>query len=185
MPCGIFMKDHLVLGDVLAAEADALILTIDGAMRGMEGNIARAFARRWPEDWEAVEESVAYPLRVGDAVAVKLDDTDCPFRLILVAATLHHLETLDDGEKCAVVRQAFRRCLELAVRCRAVRVATAVMTGGWRLTPEAAFAAMVAAWRGFASRERLRLTVCTLDVALYQQWSTQDRLDTTTRCDRD
>ena len=36
-------------GNVLDAKADAIILTIDGAANGMEGNIARAFARKWPD----------------------------------------------------------------------------------------------------------------------------------------
>lgn len=171
------MDMQVVHGDVLAADADALILTIDGAKRGMEGNIARAFVRRWPVAWAQVEESVSYPLRLGGATAVRLDDRACPFRWILVASTLHHLETLEDDWKLAVVRQALHRCLELAVHHRVRQVATAVMCGGWRLTPDAAFMAMTATWRGFASRNRLRLTVCTTDAAFYEQCATQDLLN--------
>jgi hypothetical protein len=45
-------------GNVLDAIADALILTIDGAKKGMEGNIARAFARKWPEIWHELEDEM-------------------------------------------------------------------------------------------------------------------------------
>lgn len=90
------MALELVTGDVLDAKADALLLNIDGAKRGMEGNIARQFARRWTDDWEDMQRDVRYPVPIGRTVAVPWGG-DCPWRLILFASTLHHLDVLDDG----------------------------------------------------------------------------------------
>ena len=56
----------LELGDVLDAQTEAILLTVDGSARnkrdparpirgGKEqfgGNISNQFAKRWPEDWE-------------------------------------------------------------------------------------------------------------------------------------
>ena len=56
------MAFELVTGDILDAKTDALLLTIDGTRRGMEGNIARQFARRWPDDWEDMQRDVRYPV---------------------------------------------------------------------------------------------------------------------------
>ena len=64
------MTLELVTGDVLNARADALLLTIDGTKRGMEGNIARQFARRWPDDWEDMQRDVRYPVPMGRTVVV-------------------------------------------------------------------------------------------------------------------
>ncbi len=52
----------LVYGDVFDAVADGLLLTIDGAKKGMEGNVARAYARRWPDAFEEIEYEIPYPL---------------------------------------------------------------------------------------------------------------------------
>ena len=42
--CEGYLMIKIVEGDVLASDADAVILTIDGAKRGLEGNIARSYA---------------------------------------------------------------------------------------------------------------------------------------------
>lgn len=39
------MAIELINGDLLEVKADAVLLTIDGSKPGMEGNIARQFAR--------------------------------------------------------------------------------------------------------------------------------------------
>lgn len=135
------MALDLVTGDVLDAKADALLLTIDGAKRGMEGNIARQFARRWPDDWEDMQRDVRYPVPIGRTFAVPWDG-DCPWRLILFASTLHHLDVLDDGQKRSVIRSSLTEAMQLCVQHQATTLATAVLQGGWRLSTEDALQEM-------------------------------------------
>lgn len=63
------MALELIAGNVLDAKADALLLTIDGTKRGMEGNIARQFVRRWSDDWGDMQRDVRHPIPIGRAVA--------------------------------------------------------------------------------------------------------------------
>jgi hypothetical protein len=135
---------EIIQEDVLAAKADALILTIDGAKRGMEGNIARAYARRWPDAWIEIEDEIKYPVPLGRTVAIH-PDNDSGFPLVLIASTLNHVDTLNEQRKAAIVRSALSEAIQLAILHRARRLATVPMTGGWRLELEPALAAMMSA----------------------------------------
>jgi O-acetyl-ADP-ribose deacetylase (regulator of RNase III) len=126
------MAVQILQGNALDARADALVLTIDGARRGMEGNIARAFARRWPDAFEEIEEQIRYPIPLGRTVATH-PESDCPFRTVLFASTLHHLDVLTDTQKSAIIASALTEAVNLALKHRCRSVATAVMSGGWRL----------------------------------------------------
>lgn len=135
------MPIEIIHGDVLSVSADALILTIDGARKGLEGNLARAFARRWPDAFMDVEDQIRYPVPLGRTVATH-PENECGFPLILVASTLHHIDVLSDAQKAGVIRSAMREALTLAHRHRVTRLAATVMTGGWRLGLEPALVAM-------------------------------------------
>jgi O-acetyl-ADP-ribose deacetylase (regulator of RNase III) len=140
------MTLEFVAGDVLDVSSDALLLTIDGAKRGMEGNIARQFARRWPEDWEDMQQDVKYPIPIGRTVVVPWDG-DCPWRLIIFASTLHHLDVLNEQQKRNVIRSSLSEALQLCVRYKATSLATVVLQGGWRLSAEAALQEMQSTYR--------------------------------------
>lgn len=146
------MAIRILKGNALDAQADALILTIDGARRGMEGNIARAFARRWPETFEEIDEQIRYPVPLGRTVATH-PESDCPFRTILFASTLHHLDVLPDMQKSAIISSALSEAVTLTLKHRCRSVATAVMSGGWRLPFEVALSAMLKTLEPYASRE--------------------------------
>lgn len=133
---------EFVEGDVLSSPADAVVLTIDGAKKGMEGNIARSYARRWPDAWMEIEDAIRYPVPLGRCIAVA-PENESPFRLVLLASTLHHLDVLTDAQKAGIVRAALDDAIKLALRHRVGRLATAVMTGGWRMEVEPALAAML------------------------------------------
>jgi hypothetical protein len=138
--------------DVLDARADAVVLTIDGARRGLEGNIARAFARRWPDAWTEIEDSVRYPLALGNAVAVNPEE-ECGFAVVLVASTLHHVDILDTGQKTRLIRAALSRVIQLARLRRVRKLAMAPFTGGWRLELHEALHAMFQELRMIGSIE--------------------------------
>lgn len=48
------MPLRVLQADLFSVKSEALLLTIDGARRGLEGNLARQFARLSPDDWEDV-----------------------------------------------------------------------------------------------------------------------------------
>jgi len=135
------MSIRIVHGDVLQAEADALLLTIDGSRRGLEGNIARAFAKRFPEAWESIEGAAPFPIALGRTVLVR-HDGDAPWRSFMIAATLHHVDVIDDGAKLEVMRRAFREALLLCGRHAISSLATTVLTGGWRIDAIRALSSM-------------------------------------------
>lgn len=136
--------------NLLTSRAQALILTIDGKAKGMEGNIARAYGRKYPEVWEEIECEVKYPSPLGSVQGITVDkNQECPQRLICLAATLHHIEVLSDDEKLSVVRTALRNSLHLAQKYRITRLATSILTGGWRLPHKQAFTAMLQVYESF------------------------------------
>lgn len=135
------MQLRILQGNVLDAKADSIILTIDGAAKGMEGNIARAFARRWPDVWVEVENEIIYPLPLGEVYEVE-PSAESPFQLILIASTLNHKDTLSEVNKKSVVRTALEASVNIANRFNLRTIASGIMVGGWRLSQTSAFVAM-------------------------------------------
>ncbi|MBI5847176.1 MAG: hypothetical protein HZB31_04380 [Nitrospirae bacterium] len=135
------MAVSIINGNVLEAQADALILTIDGARKGMEGNIARQFSRKWPEVWAELEDEISYPLPLGQVFDYE-PVSECPFKLLLIASTLVHMGNLTEYYLKGIVRTAFEEALTRAAEYNVSKVASAVMSGGWRLKPQAAFLSM-------------------------------------------
>ena len=127
--------------DVLETKADALLLTLDGARAGLEGNVARQFARRWPDDWQDMTRRLRFPIPLGRTVAIPWEG-DAPWKLFLFASTLHHVDILDDSEKARIASKAFHEALKLCAQHRACSIATVMFTGGWRLSRDQAIASM-------------------------------------------
>ena len=160
------MSLELICGNALDAEADALIVTIDGAARCLYGTIAQAFQRRWPRNFDGLVRRIEYPLSIGRAQAVAIDG-DCPFRLVIAASTLHHVGVLSVTEKLRVVQQALLASLQLAHRHRAATLATGLLSGGWRLPARDALQAMKLGYERFDRRDQVRLLVCVRDEATF------------------
>jgi O-acetyl-ADP-ribose deacetylase (regulator of RNase III) len=151
------MALELMKGDLLEVNSDAVLLTIDGGKPGMEGNIARQFARRFPEDWQYLQRDIRYPVPFGRSVIVSWDG-DCPWSHIVFASTLHHVGVLEEHEKRRVIRLALTEALQLCVRHGIRSLSSAVLQGGWRLSPEAALEEMEAAYQS-AGCLQVRLVV--------------------------
>jgi hypothetical protein len=159
---------RLLHTNVIDAAADALLLTIDGQARGLRGNLAHAFQRRWPEAYEEFESQLRFPVPLGTAIRVDAD-TNCPWRTILFVSTLHHVDTLDGAGKLAVIQRALGSALQIAVRTGLRTLATAPMKGGWRLTTPEAYRTMHDVWLGSALRRSGgSLLVCCLNVVEYE-----------------
>jgi hypothetical protein len=141
------MAIEILKGNLLEALNEGIILTIDGAARGMEGNIARAFATKYPEVWEELEFDIYYPVPLGSALLLQVHpDLECQNTMVLLASTLNHLDVLTDSDKLKVAEAALRKSLSLAAHKGVRSVGTAVLAGGWRLKVIQAFEGMMAVY---------------------------------------
>ena len=133
------MKIEIFNKNLFESSDEGIILTIDGAAKGMEGNLARNFARLNPEAWEEIEYDIKYPIPLGTSKVFEIHpDIECKNKYCFIASTLNHLDTLTEGEKLKVQSSAFRQALSLAESNQISILATAVMVGGWRLEFEVA-----------------------------------------------
>ncbi len=140
----------LHLGDVLSAEADAIVAAIDGTITPrveqldrVLGNVGRAFVKRFPaaDFLTELEAQLDLPLPLGRATVIEV--SACPFRAVVLVSSLHHVEHLDGAAKRALVRTCMTSASTVAAAAGFGTVSTAVLQGGWRLPPDAAFAAMI------------------------------------------
>jgi len=157
------MVMNILQGNVLDAKAEAVILSIDGAAKGMEGNLTRQFAMRWPEVWGEIQDEIRNPIPLGKVIEYE-PVIGCSFRLILMASTLHHREVLSDAAKQGIIRDATEKSLQLAARFSIDTIAAPLMVGGWRLTLQSAFLSMV---DGYESARRNNINT-NLDIHILQ-----------------
>jgi len=163
------MSLKIIRGNVLDAKADAIIFTIDGAAKGMEGAVSRQFARRWPEVWSEVEDEIRYPVPLGNVFEHE-PVAQSSFRVIILAATLHHKDDLNEQAKKGVVKTALETAIKTAAGYGATTIATTIMKGGWRLKEEAAFMAMSAACESaFRKHPNIELLVYVPDELLFEK----------------
>jgi len=161
---------QFVNGNVLDIAADAILLTVDGMAKGMEGNIARAFARRWPDIWDKVKEEIPYPLPYGSVFDYEPDDPDCPFKLVLIASLLPHREVTAPAQK-GFIRSSFDAVLRCALHdYRLASLAAPLLKCGWRLSAQEELLAMIDAVdapgvKGLSGV----VSIATLDAAEYDQ----------------
>lgn len=146
---------NILHGNVLDADSDAIILTVDGATKGMEGNLSRQFALRWPDVWQEIQDEMTQPIPLGRVVEFETV-SDCPFRLVLLASTLHHHNVLSEAAKQGIISDATERSLVIASRYNIGKVATLIMTGGWRLSMQKAFLSMV---EGYESARQKKINI--------------------------
>lgn len=144
---------RIVVGNILDTPADGLLLTIDGSKRGLEGNLARQFEKRWPDDWQDMQPDIRYPVPLGKTVAVPWDG-DCPWKYIIFASTLHHLDAYSENEKRTIVNSAFFDAIHRCRRLGVASLSTIVLRGGWRLSMQDAFRAMNDAWKSSHAHSR-------------------------------
>lgn len=160
------MKLQVLEEDLFLSPADAVFIAIDGAAHGMEGRLARTFAVRFPDaDFlEELDSQLDYPIPLGSANAVELDDDTSPFRLVVVLSTLDHKESLSNSARRSVAASALLSGLKIAASLDCITVRTPVLTGGWRLSQEEAFSAMLAALDASSHRTSVEtIQICCLE----------------------
>lgn len=172
------MRIQIVNGNILDSTDDAIILTIDGAARGMEGNVTRCFARKYSELWEDMEQEISFPLSLGQVQAVKIPaGWGCPHRFALMASTLHHKDVLFDEEKMKVIKRALSRALSLATQKGCITVAATMLTGGWRVPLLSAFESMIDVFQRFQSVNTIPLNVTIYVINESEYLDIQEYLD--------
>jgi hypothetical protein len=169
------MELGILHGDVLDADSDAILMTIDGSAKGMEGNICLQFRKRWPEVWDEIMEDIRYPIALGkvyDYEPVSLSN----FRFILLASTLHHRDIMMEGQKKNVIKTALEDAINRALSYKITRIATGIMRGGWRLPDTVAFMAMLDACEtADRAGKNLNIDIYITDSKLYEIISSQAR----------
>lgn len=109
------MTISMVNENILDSNVEAIILTVDGAKKGMEGNIARAFLNKYPTAWELLEYEITYPIPLGMSKIFNIeDDDDCNQKFCIIASTLHHLDVLEQSNKRNTINSALRYALTQA-----------------------------------------------------------------------
>jgi hypothetical protein len=136
------MALNILQGNVLDAKAEAIILTIDGAAKGMEGNLSREFASRFPGVWNEIQNKIEYPVPLGSVIEYETAGK-CAFRLVLLATTLNHLEMISDPARQGIICDVTEKSLNIAAKYKINAIASPVLTGGWRLTMQKAFLSIV------------------------------------------
>jgi hypothetical protein len=164
-----YLPLNVLNSNVLDTPADALLIPIDGQARGLRGNIAHAFMRRWPDAYEDFESHLEFPVPLGSVRRVD-EDTDSPWKTIVFLSTLHHLDTLATDEKLNVIRLALGHAFSKAVSGGLGSYSTAVLKGGWRLPLDLAFRTMIDTYNASQfARQRRTLNVCNLSTAAYER----------------
>ncbi len=148
------MTIELIHNNVFAGKEQAILLTVDGLASGMEGNIARAFERKYPECWEELNLDIQYPIPLGQSRLYEIDDglaedENCPYRYAVIASTLHHLENLNNQERQQIISRALKSALSLTAQKGIGTLATTILTGGWRLPETDALITMLKTYQDF------------------------------------
>jgi len=129
--------------DILLSTAQAIILSIDGYNKGMEGKLAREFEKAYPTVWNKIESFISYPLPMGKIKGLQIDGN--PFNHIIVASLLPHIENISYQMQKEIVFSAYSETLNYCVQKGITHVTSGLLTCGWRLQPIDAFTIMTQA----------------------------------------
>lgn len=128
--------------DILNQPSGLIILPIDGIAAGHEGALGRNFIKLYPENWQIISQKMKYPLPLG-----KTECIDCTqaegFQYVMMASMLNHTESLSRTDYKSIAYTITRYAVSFAVNNNIRRVATVLLSGGWRLSIDEAFLAMI------------------------------------------
>jgi hypothetical protein len=129
-------------GNILNAHAEGLIITLDGNARGLEGNLARQFKARFPEQWGDIENELNFPIPLG-----RSDYAEAPqpfsFKFIFAVSILDHLNLIGWDKMPSIIRNALYEVCAKAQKLKINTIASLPLTGGFRLSASKALQVMV------------------------------------------
>ncbi len=116
----------------------SIVLTIDGIKKGLLGNLTRQFSLKYPDFWKEIESSIQFPLPLSDVFLFN-SNYEYSNKVVLVVATLNHLQNLDASSIESVCYNAYCKILDLLIRKKIDSVALTLLIGGGRLNSLNAF----------------------------------------------
>jgi len=129
-------------GNVLDAQAEALVFAVDGSAKGMEGNVGRQFVQRWGDEWDEIVKQLGFPIPLGMAAYAKTE-SPVPFRFIFAASILDHMNKVEGVRMPAVLRSALHEVCRMSQTLRLNSLACPLLKGGWRMNVADSFRVMV------------------------------------------
>lgn len=154
--------------DILESSRGMLIMPIDGIGPGHEGRIGRQYALKYPAHWREVSGKISYPLALGKTSFAPQHNLE-GYDNVLVAAILNHLEALSRNDARGIVFSVTKQALNLAAGFEIDRVASVVLKGGWRLSLDEAFMAMLDACEATNGHRKLDFEIYETDQAKYDR----------------
>ena len=146
-----------------------LILPVDGIGAMHEGAIGRKYIELFLEDWQYISRKIQYPIPLGTSRFVP-----CPqgqgYDYLLLASLLNHTEQISKSDFRGFVFNAVRQALYLANGFEIHKVASVVLLGGWRLSLDEAFLAMLDAYeQAFSFAKGLQFEIYETDDKKFQR----------------
>lgn len=122
------------LGNVLDANAEAIIVNVDGAHERMLGNIAHQLKGRIDDEaWEDLMDQVNFPIPLGRCVSAELEDDNVSFKHVIFASCLGHRNLYGGSNHMRYMHSALMDARMCALTIGVKSVAMAMATGGWRI----------------------------------------------------
>ena len=143
--------------------SDAIILTIDGASKGMAGKAARTFGELYPEIWQFIESQVQYPVTAGSSVSISIPG-GIPFKVVFLAATLTHLPDMQNTSQKSLSLRAFNMAIRDATVLGLKTIRCSLPIGGWRVDPLNAFMILSQILeKTYSTTKDMELQLCVLE----------------------
>lgn len=146
-----------------------LILPVDGIGVGHEGALGRKYIDLFPEDWQHISQKVQYPIPLGNSKFVPYPQGR-GYDYLLLVSLLNHTEQVSRSDFKGFVINAVRQAMNLADGFEIQRVASVVLRGGWRISLDEAFMAMLDAYdHTFSFAKRIQFEIHETDPAKFER----------------
>jgi len=148
--------------------SDAILLTIDGAAKGMAGKAARMFGELYPDIWHFVESQVEYPVKAGSCFSISIPSCT-PFKVVFLAATLTHLPNIQNAGQKSLALKAFNMAIRDATVLGVKTIRCGLPIGGWRVDPLNAFMILSQILeKTYSSTKGMELQLCILEKDVFE-----------------
>lgn len=135
------MELKIIPGDIFTDASEAIVVSIDGTAKDMEGRLARRFERHYTDLWKEVTSLISYPVPLGDIFTFRAE-VAAPYKMVVAAGQINHIDNLSFEEEKSVVFTVFSKTLRDCLKYGIKSLACTPMKGGFRLDSFNAFLAM-------------------------------------------
>jgi len=147
-------------GDVFDSNAEALLVTVDGAGKRSIGAVANQVRRKiGDEAWNELISQIEFPMKITHTELLTLpEDIDFPFRHIIVGSFIDHMGELT-GRRREAISDVTGSAMLRAHRNGISKLATAPLRGGWRVPVEKAVEDMIVTAVSIGRKADVRLII--------------------------